>query len=679
MKPTDACAAAPRPDAGEIRRALAVLHDSGNGDDVFEVRIPKAGVDGTISGYFSDHDQAVKAILAVAGKGPGVYVTLNPVNPQLLSRAQNRLKLRATTTTADRDVEYRDWLLIDVDPQRPADISSSDEEHDAALEKAREIRSVLSEEGWRAPVLGDSGNGGHLLYPVDLSGSDEDTKLLKDVLTAIARRFDDDVIKIDTTVFNAARISKVYGTVARKGDHTAARPHRLARLLDVPQDILNGRRQPVPRELLEAMAEPPQQTPPVPPAGATAPRRSNLDDFLARNLRARAPVAHNSGRKWVLEECPFNPDHKAPDAAIFESADGAIGFKCFHASCANYGWRDVREKFEPKKNTSPPEAWPEPDSNHSLHPKTKPVVYSYADVLSVWDYQSTVSYIVEDFLPEGAITLLTGDSGHGKTIFATALAGAIVTGGQFLGKQAVRRKVLYLDRENPLALVKQHLFDLHVQRTPDLIYWGGWCDHPPDGPAAASLHAFARTEKPVLIFDSLIAFHSGSEQDATETRRYLQYYRDLAASGATVVLLHHTGKSENSKQYRGSSDIKAAVDMAWLVEKLGDPAGLLSDLRIIPFKNRLGAGSIIPAAFRDGRFLCEQRQQTNREIFERLVGLNPNLTGIDLVRLGMAAGIGKTRVEQLLIEGVQQGWLDVHSGKRTAKKYSLAEPELGTL
>jgi hypothetical protein len=665
MKPTAACAAPPRPDAAEIRRSLAVLHDPGNGDDVFEIRIPKAGTDGTISGYFADHEKAVKAILAVAGKGPGVYVTLNSVSPKLLARAENRLKIRATTTTADRDVEYRDWLLIDVDPVRPAEISSSDEEHDAALEKAREIRSVLSEEGWRAPVLGDSGNGGHLLYPVDLSGGEEDTQLLKDVLTALARRFDDAMSKIDTTVFNAARISKVYGTVARKGDHTVERPHRLARLLDVPQDILRSRSQPVPRELLEAMArfaEPQQPTPPAAPAGATSPRRSDLDDFVARYLRARAPVNHNGGRKWVLEECPFDSDHKAPDAAIFESADGAIGFKCFHNSCSNYGWRDVREKYEPKKNTV-----------------TKPVLYSYADVLPVWDYQSTVNYIVEDFLPEGAITLLTGDSGHGKTIFATALAGAIVTGGQFLGKQAERRKVLYLDRENPLALVKQHLFDLHVQRTPDLIYWGGWCEHPPDGPAAASLHSFARAEKPVLIFDSLIAFHSGSEQDATETRRYLQYYRDLAASGATVVLLHHTGKSENSKQYRGSSDIKASVDMAWLVEKLGDPAGLLSDLRIVPFKNRMGAGSIIPAAFRDGRFLCEQRQQTNREIFERLVGLNPNSKGVELVRLGMDAGIGKTRVEQLLAEGVQQGWLDVRAGKQGSKMYSLAEPELGDI
>jgi hypothetical protein len=351
----------PRADGVEIRRALAVIH--GNVEhNIFEIRIPKSAKDGTISGYFDDFERAVKAILEVAGKGPGIYLTLNPIAPALLARAKNRLQLRATTTTADRDVIERVWLLIDVDPVRPAEISSSDEEHEAALAKAREIRGVLAEEGWPAPVLADSGNGGHLLYPIALPNGKEETSLLADVLKALAGRFDDEVVKVDRSVFNAGRISKIYGTVAGKGDHTVERPHRLARLLDVPNKLLNGRRDPVPRELLEALARSAAPaTPPTPPTPITQPRpaprrRFDLDDFLARYLRARAPVNHDGGRKWILEECPFNAEHKAPDAAIFESADGAIGFKCFHNSCSNYGWRDVREKFEPRqsgKKTNP--------------------------------------------------------------------------------------------------------------------------------------------------------------------------------------------------------------------------------------------------------------------------------------------------------------------------------------
>jgi archaellum biogenesis ATPase FlaH len=311
-------------------------------------------------------------------------------------------------------------------------------------------------------------------------------------------------------------------------------------------------------------------------------------------------------------------------------------------------------------------------------PKAKPF-FTYADVPSVWDYESEVRYIVPDLLPEAAITMVTGDSGHGKSIFATALAGAIVTGGEFLGRQAERRRVIYLDRENPLALVKQHLFDLHILRNPELIYWGQWCEVPADGPASVSLMELARAEKPVLIFDSLIAFHTGDEQDASETRRFLQRFRNLAAAGATIILLHHIGKGDNAKQYRGSTDIKASVDVAWLLEKLGDSAGLLSELRLVPFKNRIGTCNTIPLSFREGRFLTEQRAESNREIFERVVRANPNSNGAEIEKLGMAAGLPKNRIAGLLLDGVQQGWLQMKPGKRNAKYYSLAEPTLGEI
>jgi KaiC/GvpD/RAD55 family RecA-like ATPase len=310
----------------------------------------------------------------------------------------------------------------------------------------------------------------------------------------------------------------------------------------------------------------------------------------------------------------------------------------------------------------------------------KAILLTHENVPPIWEYESTVNYIIEDFLPEGCITLLTGDSGHGKTLFATAIAGAIATGGEFLGRQAVQRRALYLDRENPLSLAKQHLFDLHIGPTPNLTYWGGWCQAAANGPASASLHEFARAEKPVMVFDSLVAFHDGNEQDASETRRYLQRFRDLADAGATIILLHHTGKSETSKQYRGSSDIKAAVDMGWLVQKMGDdPAGKLVSLRLVPFKNRIGAASVIPLSFTDGRFVNDtERVETNREIFERVIRTHPRSKAKELMELGKAAGISKHRIEELIQQGLREGWLQV-TRTRNVMYYSLAEPTLGEI
>ena len=56
---------------------------------------------------------------------------------------------------------------------------------------------------------------------------------------------------------------------------------------------------------------------------------------------------YKDGTKYVLDECPFNSNHRAPDSAIFELNSGAIGFKCLHNSCAGRTWQDVRVLFEP--------------------------------------------------------------------------------------------------------------------------------------------------------------------------------------------------------------------------------------------------------------------------------------------------------------------------------------------
>jgi predicted P-loop ATPase len=49
-----------------------------------------------------------------------------------------------------------------------------------------------------------------------------------------------------------------------------------------------------------------------------------------------------TGIKYVLRECPFNPEHK--DAAVFEYPSGPV-FSCFHDSCADNDWRAVCRRF----------------------------------------------------------------------------------------------------------------------------------------------------------------------------------------------------------------------------------------------------------------------------------------------------------------------------------------------
>ena len=226
-------------DEKEIIRALNLWFSPG---DVFEVRVLDAVTadyrrEHVESGYFdSAHINSVPEALKRLLSYRGVYVTVNPVNPDLLARAVNRIRPAGKSpTTADSDVLARRWLLIDCDAVRPTGVSSSDAEHDAALAKAREVRDGLTSLGWPAPVVTDSGNGAQLMYRVDLPTNDGG--LIQSVIAEVAKA-SSDAVKIDLTVHNPARIWRLPGTQNCKGDSIPARPHRMAKIIAVPQDIV---------------------------------------------------------------------------------------------------------------------------------------------------------------------------------------------------------------------------------------------------------------------------------------------------------------------------------------------------------------------------------------------------------------------------------------------------------
>jgi hypothetical protein len=206
---------------------------------VYELRILNAGRERTISGYFDDPVKfaTVAAKLEATGRYPAIFITLNPANRDLLSRACNRVKPYARATTADRDILWRYWLLIDIDPKRPAEISSTEYEHGRAITTACGIWDDLRGIGFGDPVVADSGNGAHLLYRLYLPNSDQITQLIQRVLKGIARRCVPDDMDLDLTVYNPGRITKLYGSMTMKGDSTPERPHRRSRILEIPTQI----------------------------------------------------------------------------------------------------------------------------------------------------------------------------------------------------------------------------------------------------------------------------------------------------------------------------------------------------------------------------------------------------------------------------------------------------------
>lgn len=212
---------APAPDKAEIAKALAALFAP---DDVIELRAFHKGRKRTDAGYFDgEHrDKLADEANRLSAAGAAVYVTLNRLDPQLLSRYANRIEAfaqaTATATATDANVTRRRWLLLDFDPVRPKDTSATGTQLAAAKETARASYQALKAEGSPDPLAALSGNGMHLLYALNLPNTQESTELVKGALAGLAQRFDTALVSVDQAVFNAGRIIKLYGTTANKGE-----------------------------------------------------------------------------------------------------------------------------------------------------------------------------------------------------------------------------------------------------------------------------------------------------------------------------------------------------------------------------------------------------------------------------------------------------------------------------
>ncbi|MGA2937623.1 MAG: hypothetical protein ABSF52_11060 [Syntrophobacteraceae bacterium] len=363
------------PCEADIRRTLPFYHQDGTTFEICGIGpcTPQsnywegyaraaAGKKAIVAGWYNDPDKAARIVAELDTVGfEGIYVTINPVTKALLGRANNRLKA-APARTQDKEVTGIRRVLFDADPIRPAGISSNDEEHQAALAFCKRINDELSAKGWPEPLYADSGNGAHLVYAVDLENNAENEKLIENVLAGLLEwyanharivdgkekrcvRLNDVDIDIDQTVHNPARISKIYGTWARKGDDIPDRPHRIARIISVPDHP-----EPVPLERLKALAESATFGRAADPQPKSAPRtgsgKFDLPAYLERySVHVKQVKPHGDSTLHVLECCLFDETHTGGEAAIGQKADGPLFYFCYHNSCKGRTWADARQKI----------------------------------------------------------------------------------------------------------------------------------------------------------------------------------------------------------------------------------------------------------------------------------------------------------------------------------------------
>jgi hypothetical protein len=151
--------------------------------------------------------------------------------------------------------------------------------------------------------------------------------------------------------------------------------------------------------------------------------------------------------------------------------------------------------------------------------------------------------------------------------------------------------------------------------------------------------------------------------------------RTLANAGASVVVLHHKPKGEAS-HYRGSSDIRAGVDLAYAVSQDRD-AGLV---KFACFKNRLApefAFTLRPQLESRGDFEVYEgdtgRAQDGVARLRELIEQNPGLSQNQVIR---RSGLPEKRVREVLRQQEGRAWR-VEAGVKGARCYYPVEVHNG--
>lgn len=341
-----------------LRQWWQVFRD---GSELVEVRILGKF---SYSGYFKNIDNLIECIKPYEEMpDEQIYFTLNVIDDGCYGRAQCEKFVKSPKqTTSDANITKRKWVLIDYDPVRVVGTNATEEEFEFAHKKAQRVFSYLRNIGFNDPVICKSGNGWHTIYRCDLPNTDEVKEVLSQFLQSIALMFTDDKVDIDESVFNAARICKLYGTTAKKGANLPERPWRMSEIVYIPEDVkVND------ISLFKKVAS---LLPKDEPVHTQQYRSGNnnepfdLERFLNEHGVQYKKETCAKWTKYVLDHCFFNTEHRGKDAAIIQMASGAIKYTCLHNSCQQHTWQEVRQMLDPHAYDSKPQYQQQQQQQH---------------------------------------------------------------------------------------------------------------------------------------------------------------------------------------------------------------------------------------------------------------------------------------------------------------------------
>ena len=177
------------------------------------------------------------------------------------------------------------------------------------------------------------------------------------------------------------------------------------------------------------------------------------------------------------------------------------------------------------------------------------------------------AWLLEGLLPQGALAELYGTFAVGKSFLALDWALSVAAGVPWLGRSMSQADVVYVSAEGGAGLKKriaawrtEHT-EADLSRFRAILAPVNMLD-PKDVKALVQVIKDAPCEPSLVVIDTLArCFGDGDENAAVDMNRFVAGTDWIRAKfpGATVLVIHHSGKKANQGD-RGSNALRAAAD-----------------------------------------------------------------------------------------------------------------------
>lgn len=299
------------------------------------------------------------------------------------------------------------------------------------------------------------------------------------------------------------------------------------------------------------------------------------NDPIAQHLMDKQLVRRTERDGRMHIDCPWEAEHTTEtgdtSTTYWPAHTGGYEnghFKCLHAHCEHredaefldaIGYVDAAllSEFEAIADAPAPI-----DDSQADTPKFKFKV----EPAHLFTQHASPSWIVKGVLPRAEMAVVYGDSGSGKTFFVLDMAIAVATGAEWRGIPAKKGRVVYVAAEGAAgfrnrlkAYAHEHQIDLEaldigvISGAPNMLDKADAVDV-----AKSIVHSGGAD---IVVLDTFAQVMPGANENSGEdVGKALAHCKGIhKATGAMVVLVHHSGK-DSSRGARGWSGLRAAAD-----------------------------------------------------------------------------------------------------------------------